>query len=275
MAEFPWGGAMEHQTMSSMGQNIVSSTSNSGSGVIAHELAHQWWGDLVTMRTWDDIWLNEGFATYSEVLFYERHFGLHPGELMRESYDDGQVLGALGGTVTAENTEDPFDDRGAIYTKGAWVLHMMRHLLGDEKFFDALKDYRARHQFGNASTVDLKDAFEREYGGDLDWFFDQWVYSRGRPLYKFSYSVSGADAGGQFSIKVTVKQKQSIEIRGRAEPVFIMPLDVTIHYRDGSFETRRILNDARKQKTTFTVSKRPDSVGLDEGGWVLKRLKGA
>jgi aminopeptidase N len=273
MAEFPWGGAMEHQTMTSLGQSIVGSATNNGSGVIAHELAHQWWGDLVTMRTWDDIWLNEGFATYSEVLFYERHLGLHPGELMEQAYDDGQVMGALGGTVTAENAADPFDDRGAIYTKGAWVLHMMRHLLGDQKFFDALRDYRARHEFGNASTADLKQAFERKFGSELDWFFDQWVYSRGRPSYKLSANISGTDAGGQFTIKLTLKQKQAIEIAGRAESVFIVPLDVTIHYRDGSFETRRIFNDARKQKFTFTVSKRPDSVGLDEGSWVLKRLK--
>jgi aminopeptidase N len=271
MAEFPWGGAMEHQTMTSMGQNIVGSATSSGAGVIAHELAHHWWGNLVTMRTWDDIWLNEGFATYSEVLFFERHFPIDPGLLMSASYDDGLVSGELGGTVTAENQDDPFDDRGAIYTKGAWVLHMARGILGDRKFFDALNDYRARHAFGNASTADLREAFERQYGQPLDWFFHQWVYAPGRPSYKHSAVISGPDSSGNYSIRVTLKQKQSVAIPGREKSVFIMPLDLTIHHADGSAITQTVFNNQRKQKFTLTTSRRPVSVGLDEGNWVLKK----
>ena len=100
MAEFQWGGAMEHQTMTSMGERIVDSTGASQS-VIAHELAHHWWGDLVTMSSWQDIWLNEGFATYSEVIFFEKLYGWKPGDLMKTSYDDNKVYGRLGGTVIA------------------------------------------------------------------------------------------------------------------------------------------------------------------------------
>jgi aminopeptidase N len=184
MAEFPWSGGMEHQTLTSLGANIIGSVTNSGQSVIAHELAHQWWGDLVTMRTWDDIWLNEGFATYSEVLFFERAAGIAAGDLMRNSYDDGKTFGRMGGTITAENLSDPFDDTGAIYTKGAWVLHMLRHLLGDGQFFDALKDYAGRHAFGNASTGDFQAVCEAHYGDKLDWFFQQWMYATGRPFYK-------------------------------------------------------------------------------------------
>jgi aminopeptidase N len=226
------------------------------------------------MKTWDDIWLNEGFATYSEVLFIERFFNLDPGNLMNQSYDDGKVSGRLGGTVTAENPDNPFDDRGAIYSKGAWVLHMLRHMVGDKKFFRALNNYRARHAFGNSSTADLRAFFEEEYGAPLDWFFQQWVYAPGRPSYKFSWSLTGSDGAGNHTVRVTLKQKQSTEIPGRQESVFIMPLDLTFHYEDGTSETRVILNDSRKQKFNLTVPKRPSSAGLDEGHWVLKKVSG-
>ena len=273
MAEFPWGGAMEHQTMTSMGASVVGSVSNGGQSIIAHELSHHWWGDLVTMRTWNDIWLNEGFATYSEVLFFERFSNLKPGELMARSYDDGEVNGRLGGTVNAENLDNPFDDRGAIYTKGGWALHMLRHVLGDAEFFNALKEYRERFAYGNASTKDFQLVCESHYGASLDWFFQQWIYAKGRPIYKVSSSISKADSSGQYTISLTIKQKQSQEVPGRAESVYVMPLDVMIHYADGSRETRVIRNDARKQKFSLTVSKQPEEILIDEDNWVLKKLK--
>jgi aminopeptidase N len=273
MAEFPWGGAMEHQTITSMGASVVGSISNGGQSIIAHELSHHWWGDLVTMRTWNDIWLNEGFATYAEVLFFERFSNLNPGDLMSRSYDDGEVNGRMAGTVNAENINNPFDDRGAIYTKGGWVLHMLRHVLGDEKFFDALKDYREQFAYGNASTSDFQQVCESHYGAPLDWFFQQWIYARARPVYKASSDISRAGSSGDYTISLTIKQKQSQEIPGRAQSVYIMPLDVMIHYADGSRETRVIRNDARKQKFSFTVSKQPEAIVIDEDNWVLKKLK--
>ncbi|MEK6301938.1 MAG: M1 family metallopeptidase [Acidobacteriota bacterium] len=273
MAEFPWGGAMEHQTMTSMGSNVIGSATNNGELIIAHELAHHWWGDLVTMKTWDDIWLNEGFATYSEVLFFERYSNMDPGELMSRSYDDGKVFGGLGGTVTAENLDNPFDDRGAIYTKGAWVLHMLRHILGDQAFFDSLKDYRQRHAFANASTGDLQQVFEDHYGSTLDWFFQQWIYATGRPSYKVSTDIEPSNTSTGYVVTVTIKQKQSQEIPGRSQSVYIMPLDVTVHFEDGSSYTESVRNDARKQKFGISVSKRPVDVVIDEGNWVLKKLK--
>ena len=273
MAEFPWGGAMEHQTITSMGTGIVGSLSNAGQSVIAHELAHHWWGDLVTMRTWNDIWLNEGFATYSEVLFFERFSNLDPGELMARSYDDGEVFGRMGGTVNAENLNNPFDDRGAIYTKGGWVLHMLRHVLGDEKFFDALKDYRGRFSFGNASTKDFQEVAEAHYGAPLDWFFQQWIYAPGRPNYKTSTKIEKTSASGDYQVTLTIKQKQSHAIPGRDKSVYIMPLDVTIHFADGSRLTQVVRNDDRKQKFEIAVSKQPVEVIVDEGNWVLKKLR--
>lgn len=273
MAEWPFGGAMEHQTITSINSSLVGSVTNNQQATIVHELAHHWWGDLVTMRTWDDIWLNEGFATYSEVLFFERFAGLAPGELLSRSYDDGVVDGALGGTVTAENLDAPFDDNGAIYRKGGWVLHMLRHVLGDQKFFDALKQYRTRYAFSNASTGDFQQVCEGFYGASLEWFFKQWIYAPGRPVYKCSSDISSADSTGNYAVTVVIKQKQLQEIPGRENGNYIMPLDLTIHYADGTTETRVVFNDSRKQQFKFTVSKQPVDVGFDESHWILKKLK--
>jgi aminopeptidase N len=276
MAEFQWTSSMEHQTMTSLAERVVTSDST-GYGTIVHELAHQWWGDLVTMSSWQDIWLNEGFATYAEVLFYERYYNLTAGELMSNSYDDKQVYGRMGGTITAENADNPFDDSGAIYTKGAWVLHMLRHLLGDEKFFAMLKQYASAHAFANASTTDFQKACETAYGAPLDWFFQQWIYAQGRPVYKIVSEISPL-GGGNFNIFLSIKQTQAHTIPGRtgdAALVYIMPVDVVIHYADGTSETRVIQNNLRKQKYNLTVSKTPASVVLDENNWVLKKVKGS
>ena len=272
MAEFPFGGAMEHQTITGIGSSLVGSAS-SHQATIVHELAHHWWGNLVTMRTWNDIWLNEGFATYSEILFFEQFTGAAPGELLARSYDDGVVNGALGGTVTAENPEDPFDDSGAIYRKGGWVLHMLRHVLGDQRFFDALKQYGARYAFSNASTADFQAICEGVYGASLDWFFRQWIYAPGRPIYKMSTNISAADANGNYTVSLVLKQKQSQEIPGRENGNYIMPVDITLHFADGTSETRVVFNDRRKLRFTITASKEPLSIGLDESHWILKTVR--
>ena len=273
MAEFPWNGGMEHQTLTSLGASVIGSGTNNGQTIIAHELAHQWWGDLVTLRTWNDIWLNEGFATYGEVLFLERSTGIAAGSFMYLSYDDGEVFGRLGGTVTAEDLSDPFDDNGAVYRKGAWALHMLRHVMGDEQFFAALKDYRQRFAFANASTADFRQVCEAHYGGGLDWFFQQWIYAQGRPVYKVNQETAGPDAAGNYTVTLVIKQKQTHDIPGRDASVYIMPLDVTIHYADGTTETRVIQNDKRKQTYSLVVPKRPVAAIVDEDHWVLKRLK--
>lgn len=274
MAEFPWRGAMEHQTISSMGESIVNSQSGFAQYVVAHELAHHWWGDSVTMTTWNDIWLNEGFATYAEVLFDEFYYGSRPAEFMLEM-DDGKMFGRLGGTVYAEDTSNPFDDARAIYDKGAWVLHMLRHVMSDAKFFAALKDYGQRFASANASTRDFQQVCEQHHGNSLEWFFQQWIYAPGRPSYKVSLDVGPADSQGFYDVTVTIKQKQSHEIPGRAESVYIMPLDIKFYYDDGSTDaqTRTVFNDARKQSFTFRTFGKPVRVRVDEDNWVLKKVK--
>jgi aminopeptidase N len=264
MVAFPWGGGMEHQTLTSMGDMYTWGTDDED-GIYAHELSHQWWGDDVTCATWDDIWLNEGFATYFEILWLCRHYGVPESEMVTY-YDDGLYNGALGGSVHIKNANKPFDDQGAVYDKGGWVLHMLKRVMSEDLFNGALRDYRAAHAGANASTADLRAACEGRYGSDLAWFFDQWVFTPKRPIYSVSFNQTGT------SVTVTVAQKQKHKVVNRTtlQDVYIMPVDLTLQYADGSSETFTVHNDQRTQSFTFTAAKNVTHVGFDEDNWILK-----
>ncbi len=202
IVEGSFSGGMEHPTITLIGASLLGNASRDLTSLLVHELSHMWWGDEVTMRTWDDIWLNEGFATYAEVLYYERSSGAAPGRLLTTRYDDGLYAGQLGPPVVAP-AEDPFRSIGAIYDKGGWVLHMLRKVVGDETFFAGLREYRRRHERGNATRADLRAVFEELSGRDLKQFFDQWVETPYRPVLRASWRNV---AGGK--VEVTVRQTQ-------------------------------------------------------------------
>jgi aminopeptidase N len=267
MVAFPWGGGMEHQTLTSMGDRFVGGSGNYDE-IYVHELAHQWWGDDVTCGTWNDVWLNEGFATYFEALWIAREEARDMGQVMAY-YDDGRYDGYLRGSVYLKNGDTAFSDSGAIYDKGAWVLHMLRYVVGDDAFWQALRLYRAAHAYGNATTEELRAAFESAAQRDLSWFFDQWVYTPKRPVYRVSWSA----AAGGIAVTVEQRQKHKIARRTTLEDVYVMPLQITLHYTDGSSETQNVWNDQRSQTFQLAASKAVASVGLDEGNHVLKVVK--
>jgi len=267
MVAFPWGGGMEHQTLTSMGDMYTWGTDDMDE-IYAHELSHQWWGDDVTCATWDDIWLNEGFATYFEMLWLARHYGMTEGEVAFY-YDDGLYNGALGGSVHLKNANKPFNDQGAVYNKGGWVLHMLKRVMGEDAFYAALRDYRAAHTGSNASTGDLKAACETRYGQDLTWFFDQWVYTPKRPIYAVSFSQTN----GSVAVTVAQKQKHKIVNRATQQDVYIMPVDLTLHYADGSSETVTVQDDQRTQTFALPAAKSVTNVGFDEENWILKVVR--
>ena len=174
-AQFRWGGGMEHQTMSFM--------SNPGEALTAHELAHQWFGNLVTCSSWSEIWLNEGFATYLTGLFYER---FRPSEFI--DWKKNQVASVVsedGGAVFVADTTDVyrvFDGR-LSYSKAAMVLHMLRIYIGDIAFFDGLRDYLSDSSiaYGFANSQILKQHFELACACELADFFDVWIMKEGFP----------------------------------------------------------------------------------------------
>ncbi|MBS3915789.1 MAG: T9SS type A sorting domain-containing protein [Bacteroidetes bacterium] len=184
-AQFTWGGGMEHQTMSF----VVSYDFD----LLAHELAHQWFGDKVTCGTWSDLWLNEGFATYCNALCYRylkpwdwtnRMAGIRNAAT---SQDDGSIY------VTDTATVNRLFSGNLTYNKGAFVLHMLRIKVGDDAFFKAIRTYlqQANTAYGFAKTLDLIQVMEQQSGKKLDTFFNKWYYGEGFPYLKMNWEQSG------------------------------------------------------------------------------------
>ncbi|GAB3713935.1 M1 family aminopeptidase [Flavobacterium koreense] len=225
-AQFGWGGGMEHTTVSFM--------NNFSRGLIAHELAHQWFGDKVTCGTWKDIWLNEGFATYLASLVIENFDG-NAAFITDKTNMINSITSQLGGAVYLTDTEALnvgriFSSR-LSYNKGAMVLNMLRLKMGDTMFFQALRNYLADTNlaFKYAVTSDLKSHLEAVYGSSLTEFFNDWVFNQGYPTYNITAQNWGA---GQ--AKITVSQTQSHS----SVSFFEMPIPVRLTGTGGqTFET--------------------------------------
>ena len=180
-AQFGWGGGMEHQTMSFV--------INYGWGLLAHELAHQWFGDLVTCGDWEDIWLNEGFATYLEGLSRERYPQSQNDWYNWKAGKINSIVSNPGGSVKVDdpsNINRIFSGR-LSYSKGSYLLHMLRWKLGDVYFFQGLRNYLDERSHKFAKTPDLKAHLESVSGQDLDEYFRDWYEGQGYPIYQVSW----------------------------------------------------------------------------------------
>ncbi len=253
---FGWGGGMEHQTCP--GQGLLDAT-----WLNAHELAHQWWGDYVTCATWNDIWLNEGAATYSEALWYESQGGpvwLHGYMDFRRPIPSPDTVYVYDATnqsrVFSTNT---------TYNKGAWVMHMLRKVLGDEAYFAGLATFRSRFAAGAATTEDFQHAMEDASGRELSWFFAQWVYSASEPTYYLGSQEITID--GQRYVELYVSQHPFL-------PLFTMPIDVAVVFLNETFELHTIWNDARSQHYLLPVESGEviEEVLLDPWPWILRTV---
>jgi aminopeptidase N len=258
-AQFGWGGAMEHQTMTS--------TTDFLEGTLAHELAHQWFGDAVTCARWSDLWLNEGFATYAEALWQERRYGVQAyRDLMEFRLTRAlQASGSLYVTDTA-NVENLFDNN-RVYSKGASVLHMLRHVVGDSAFFTSLRRYVAdpRFRYGAATTDDFRSVCESVTGTSLSYFFDEWVYGEGYPRYDFQWTTSPIPAGT--AVTITVEQTTSSPQQG----FFTMPVDLRIVSQERDTMVT-MFHTFSGQQITVAVPFAVASVELDPGAWILREL---
>ena len=234
-AEFGWGGGMEHQTMSFMG--------GFSHELISHELAHQWFGDMVTCGSWHDIWLNEGFATYCTGLTYEHM----PGYPYWENWRSGKInhiISDPGGSVYCDDTTSVgriFSSR-LSYSKGAYVLHMLRWVCGDSAFFAGIKNYLldANLTYGYAKTSDLKSHLEAASGKNLTEFFNDWYYGQGYPKYDVIVDVCGGT-------NVTINQTQS----DPSVSFFEMP--VPIRLKGYGFDTT-IVFDNTSSGQSFSIN---------------------
>ncbi len=261
-AQFGWAGGMEHQTMSSMG--------GTGTGLVAHELAHQWFGDSVTLRTWPHLWLNEGFASYSEVLYFEAFESRHPGQALATLRgDQSNALSAVGTLVVQDTTRvNNLFAGNRVYAKGSAVLHMLRRAIGDDAFRRTLRAYAAETAYGTALTDDLRAVAERESGRSLEAFFRQWVTDgTGYPSYALVWSHTPA-AGGH-DVSVTIRQTQTVGQSNMS--VFEMPVVLAVETAAGE---RRftVENTARDQTVVLTVDALPLGVAFDPDRDLLRSV---
>jgi Peptidase family M1 domain/Secretion system C-terminal sorting domain len=234
--QFNWGGGMEHQSFSAMSSGSMGSWS-----VIAHELAHQWWGDKVSFATWNHLWLAEGFAQYSEALAAELipAIGVTPASHLSSIKTTARSTNATpvllsAGSIANSNTIWTTNNDNAVYKRGAMIVSMLRAMMGDNKFFQGCRDYMADPllAYKSATTADLQRNLENQMSGvDLTPFFTSWVNGSGTPSYTGLYYVSGK------TIQFTLTQTRN----PGATPFMPMPVVVKIANAAGTYDTSVVI----------------------------------
>ncbi|MCK9279416.1 MAG: M1 family metallopeptidase [Melioribacteraceae bacterium] len=253
VAEFLWqAGAMEHQTITGIGSNYISGH-RFFSDLLIHELAHQWWGNALTPKSWKDIWLNEGFATYSEALYWEYNSG-----------SDALVstMASKPNSFKSSTLYDPEINLFSrlVYDKGAWVLHMLRYEVGEDNFFKILRTYFDSFKYKNVETKDFIAIAEKISGKNLKKFFDQWVF-KGKGMIELNYSYFLSDN----SVKLNLTQIQ------KEYPEYKFDLDVEILFSDNSKIKERLTIDKKDYHINIPVNKKPMNLTLDPDFWLLAK----
>ncbi|MGO9919330.1 MAG: M1 family metallopeptidase [Isosphaeraceae bacterium] len=259
------GGGMELASAIFYGERSV--LGRDVDGLVAHEVAHQWFGDSVTERDWDDIWLSEGFATYFALLFLEHDRG-------RDAFVKGlkqsrEIVFAVEKrnpqlAVIHDNVSDTRKIlNGLVYQKGGWALHMLRKQIGTEAFWSGIRGYYERHRNANVTTEDFRQAMEASSGKTLGWFFQQWLKRPGTPTIEGHWQYQ-ADAK---RLDIDLSQSQA------GEP-YRLPIEVGIQL-EGATEPRieTIEVTEKKQRFELKLDKPPQSVALDPDCWVLMKSR--
>ncbi len=273
IAEDYVSGAMENTTGVIFGDFVQKTKreliDNENDQIVAHEIFHHWFGDLVTCESWANLTLNEGFANYSEYLWYEHKYGKDAADAIRLSEMEGYFyMAQQSGTHPLihygyADKEDMFDAHS--YNKGGLVLHMLRQIVGDEAFFASLSKYLKDNEFTAVETAELRMAFEDTTGQDLNWFFDQWYFDQGHPIIDVSYDyVDG-------KVKIYTSQIQDAD---NHRPIFILPLEAAIYDQNGNISYHSVVIDARKDTITISgIGERPLVTVLDGKSTLLGEVR--
>jgi hypothetical protein len=265
---FPWGG-MENQTLTSICPNCWQE------GLISHEFCHQWFGDMITCATWADIWLNEGFATWSEAFWMEHYGGMNAYKQRINDYAGGYLANNPGWAVVVPDWAIHTPPVGILfnyaitYEKGACILHQLRYMLGDTLFFHTLQAYATdtNLRFRNATTADFNAKVNEVTGQNYDWYFSAWVYQPNHPVYQNSCDFQDIGSG-QWKVNFLTSQIQT------NPPFFPMILELKIQFADSTDTTFRVMNDSNNQNFSWTFNKQPVNFQFDPGNQiVLKQTK--
>jgi len=266
-------GAMENTTATIFGEFVQKTRreliDNHNDRIVAHELFHHWFGDLVTCESWSNLTMNEGFANYSEYLWFEHKYG--------QDEADYHLLGVRSGYFSEarraprhlidfhyEDKDDMFDAHS--YNKGGAILHSLRKYVGDEAFWAGLNRYLTNHAYSAVEAHHLRLAFEEVTGEDLNWFFNQWFYDQGHPRLKVDYGYD-ADAG-----KVSVRLEQTQD-PAEMRAVFDLPTTISLYFAGGREERHPVRFNQRVQTFEFEAAAEPRLVLLDPEGVLLAEVQ--
>ncbi|MFC1724786.1 M1 family metallopeptidase [candidate division KSB1 bacterium] len=277
--EYPWakydqvatptqGGGAEATSATILGQNVICDEKGdkdfSWERIIAHEIAHQWWGDLITLRTWSETWLNESFGTYSDYLYTRFDKGEDEGAFALLGKKNSYLNEAHNRYIRPivfnryEHPGQNFDSH--TYPKGACILHMLRFILGDEPFFRTLKHFLHKHEFQPVDTHDFMTAVKEVTGQNMDWFFEQYIFKPGHPVFDVSYKWA------ENKVQLKVKQVQDFSA---GIPVYKIPVNIGITTSDSKV-TKKVWIEQKEEIFEFPAEEKPLLVRFDEGNYLLK-----
>jgi aminopeptidase N len=247
---------MENQSLTTLGYNDWNEST------VVHEFAHQYFGDMISPQTWADVWLNEGFATFSEALWNEHKSGYKEYKNEILGYAQYYKFANPGWAISSENwlkyvpDKDELFSVAVTYYKGACVLHQLRYVLGDSLFFAVLKSYSADTSFRykTASIKDFNDKVNSVTGKDYDWFFNAWIFQPNHPVYKNKFSLT-QDSEGKWKLIYTFRQTQ--------KQFFPMVAEILVRFPDGQEIIKKVFNENNLQEFEFTFDKKPAVISFD------------
>ncbi len=264
------GGGMEDTSATTLGHATIhderAEQDFSSEGLVAHELAHQWWGDTITERTWSHVWLSESFATYSEYLYARHDRGEEEGAVnllgkknsyLREAHNEYIRPMVFNRYNNPRNIMDSHS-----YPKGATILHMLRFVMGDKPFFRSLQHFLEKHSFQAVDTYDLMKAVKESSGQNLDWFFEQWIFKPGHPVFNISYQWN--ESTRKLKLRIIQTQDTSTGV-----PIYKTPVIIGIVMPEERF-SKKLWIRGKENEYVFGVKQKPLMVRFDEGNHLLK-----